>query len=243
VTGRTTGLLALAGAATAVLILLAAFGVFERPEIVFAAMLSVLGTALTAYLGLELYERKRDDERDAAARTEEERKRRVLVALRAEVFETIQANAAQYGPETGPAALKRWQDEVQAAEAPQSGMPEAVVIREAVVFEGVKREIADLPAEVIPAVLRFYTADEFASELLFAISDGKFDDVTQKRRLGMLDSLFSLGRNALKEGIAAFHVLDRSIPAAGEPADEMRAAVGALEATLADDDGWKADHD
>lgn len=215
----------------------------ERPEIIVAAAISVVGTFVTVLSGWLLFRAQTRAEATAKARDLGERRRRILIALRAEVFETVKAHAAQYGPGVAGPLLRELTDRVDASDPPESGMPKAVVVKEAPVFEAVKRELADLPPDVIAPVLRFHYSDEFATEFLSEISRGTFDTVSPERRKAMLVKLFDLGRAAIVDGITAFGALDAALPDAD--AAEMRDRIAALDAALvrsADDDGGEDAH-
>lgn len=202
-----SGAVALAGA----IVVLAQLQAVDRPEIIIAALISVIGTVATVSSGWLLFRARETVTGQRSVEKEETRRRRILIALRAEVYETVKAHAAQYGPRQAGDVLEALISEVSASEPPASGMPKAVVVRELVVFESVKHEIADLPPDVIPPVLRFYITDEFATQTLADISEGKFDSLTRDRRTAMLRKLFELGREALTDGIIAFRAIDREL--------------------------------
>ncbi|MFC3616417.1 hypothetical protein ACFORG_21960 [Lutimaribacter marinistellae] len=193
----------------------AAWDVPESRARLVAAVLGVMGTALTALGAFALWSMQHSADRRREQDRRRDRRHRLLVALRAELGLNLVAQEAQFGPAQTQARKPLYLAELEKAGRGEVSMPMAVVSQTNDVFDAIKSEIADLPEEVIAPVIAYYQQDEYVSQLLTRFAEGRFESVSKERRKRAIDALFTVGASALEAALAAFDAVNRELEAQG----------------------------
>ena len=174
------------------------------------ALLGLFGVLLTGLIAVSQRVEKHF-ESAALSKARNERKQRLLIALRAELALNAKAQFAFFEPVAAAKLATKLKAVIEEAET--GGMPMAVVSQTNDVYDSVKGEIADLPEEVISPVINYYQQDEYVAQLLTQFARGDFDKLSEERRKGSIDALFRSGEGALKAAIEAFSAVDAALTA------------------------------
>ncbi|MEY8841576.1 hypothetical protein AB9K41_21320 [Cribrihabitans sp. XS_ASV171] len=190
-----------------------AWGVPESRARLVAAVLGVMGTALTALGAFALWSMQHAADRQRERDRRRDRRHRLLVALRAELGLNLAAQYAQFGPAQMAARKPVYLAELEKAGRGEVSMPMAVVSQTNDVFDAIKPEIADLPETVIAPVIAYYQQDEYVSQLLTRFAEGRFETVSKERRKRAIEALFAVGASALAAALEAFEAVDAELDA------------------------------
>ncbi len=207
----------------------------ERPEIIYAALISAFGTATTVLGGYLLWRLQHQAEAAREADRQAQRRVRLLIALRAELAECVKGQFAQFGPDKVAALKTTILKNIKTAQAGEHSMPTAVVKRGNDVYDNIVSEVADLPSSVIGATIRYYKLDRYVAEILIAFTDGKFEKLAKERRIDTVEMFATIGRQALEAGIAAFRAVDAHLDPDPDLAAQMDAIADAIRSNPARD--------
>ncbi len=187
--------------------------VADNPAPVVAAMIGV-GVALTGALGgfgLWLVQ-ERAKQRDAAANTEA-RRRKVVIALRAEIALSAETLALSFDPKIAGAMRDAYCRQILTARRDEHAMPMGVTLDDYAVFDQLKPDLSELPDYAIRAVVRYYQTDRYVTKMIDGFANGGFSMLNRERKLKSIDSYFDLGFSALEAAIVARCALDAALGA------------------------------
>lgn len=230
----------LVGSALAVLVLVALWpGILAVG--VQSDVIRTLGLVVPLAGAFLLWRARKIDERDRAEKAQEERRRRILVALRAELMIAAEAHAGYFAADRVAAVEATMLANLRSADTAKGerSMPGGSGVRSNIVFDGVREEIADLPAELIAPIVRYYGVDQGIVEMLNGFAEGKYEALPIDRREAAITAFFAIGKDALDLAARAYLAVDdevtgRNAALAADPED--RARIAAL-VTSDDNDG------
>ncbi len=200
----------------------------SRPEIIYSALISVLGTGGTILGGYLLWRQQDRAERELEFHRKEERRRTLLVALRAELAECIQGQFDQFGPGTVDALKAKILANIDTAAPAEHSMPAAVVKRGNDIYDNMASEIAELPPSVIGPTIRYYKFDRYVAEILIAFTEAKFEKLSKDRRKDTVTTFVNIGTQALIAGLTAYDALNPLLepdPVIGDRIEAIRKSL------------------
>jgi len=176
-----------------------------------AAVIGVAGTLATGLGAFWLWsvQHRADIEKDDMARRR--RVFRSLVALRAELALNLIAQDAQFGPRVAAKRKAAYLAALSSARRSHHSMPLAVVSKTNDVYDTLKADLVDLPAEVLTHVINYYQLDEYVSEVLNSFASGKFENISIARRENAIAGLFETGNSAVRSALDAYDSVNRAV--------------------------------
>ncbi|WP_425091120.1 hypothetical protein [Tropicimonas sp. S265A] len=189
--------------------------------ILVGSVLSVLGTLVSAIVGVLLFNRQqsaREDERraereseDAHAKQERLRFRvNLAVALRAEIRESASRLTEQF---THDAILDQLSvdrsnlDNALDASGSSTAMPRGIALEPNIIFDNHTDRLYELPDAVIRALVRYYQNDLYLNRYLQRMSDGAFNGIAVQRQKMAVVYYREIGRTTLLAALRAQAVL------------------------------------
>lgn len=196
-------------------------GTAREKAMLLSALLAVFGTFISAIAGVLVFQRQqaaREKDRidqEARDRMEEQRQQEVLrrklaVALRAEIIESLVRLKSQFTTETILATLQIEKGNLERAFANGNmrGMPAGVGLERNAVFDNHQRDIYEFPEPVIRALVRYYQNDLHMIVYLNRMTEGSFDKLELDRQKKAVVYFRDLGQDTLRSGLKAKALLD-----------------------------------
>lgn len=196
-------------------------GTAREKAMLLSALLAVFGTFISAIAGVLVFQRQqaaREKDRidqEARDRMEEQRQQEVLrrklaVALRAEIIESLVRLKSQFTTETILATLQVEKGNLERAFANGNmrGMPAGVGLERNAVFDNHQRDIYEFPEPVIRALVRYYQNDLHMIVYLNRMTEGSFDKLELDRQKKAVVYFRDLGQDTLRSGLKAKALLD-----------------------------------
>ncbi|WP_420862479.1 hypothetical protein [Algirhabdus cladophorae] len=192
-----------------------------------------LGVGASVLGSFILWLLKQGDDQAKETKRKQDRQRRLLVALHAEIEMHLEQHMEQFTIAARSTIEPIMLANVSRKTGQTHSMPVGVVPKENDVFDRMKSEIMDLPDAVIGKVIRYYQADEYVSQLIIAFTESKFEGKALKERKNALKGYFNEGQRALYAGINAYeelaHALKHKQPHLTQDMQKARSDLQALE--------------
>lgn len=185
--------------------------VAESPAPVVAALIGVGGAVAGALGGFALWLAQDRAKRRDAAETATARRRKVVIALRAEIALSAETLALSFDPATAGAMRDAYCAQILAARRGEHAMPMGVTLDDYAVFDQIRPDLSELPDYAIRAVVRYYQTDRYVTKMIEGFANGGFSGLTRERQLKSIDSYFDLGFSALEAAIVARCALDAAL--------------------------------
>ncbi len=176
-----------------------------------AAFIGVIGTVIAAGGALLLWQFQHQSDVTKAINQDKRRQLRMLLALRAELILNLEAQTGQFVGSAAETLRATYLSNIDNAADGEPSMPMTVVSETNDAYEHARPHLSDLPAGILPYVIRYYQLDEYVSQLLKASASGQFESLSIDRRKRVIGSMFDLGTKAAMAAFDAVRHVDDSI--------------------------------
>ncbi|MEM8850947.1 MAG: hypothetical protein AAGE03_13055 [Pseudomonadota bacterium] len=137
----------------------------------------------------------------------EERMLRMLVALHTEVVVAERYHRAFFSPDAAEQKKRSLLEILRSAEADEPSLPSGAASSGNIIFDTLRDDLTELPANLLEPVIEYYLAGEGVAEMMRAFYEGRYEKLRMERREEALDAFFLLGASALDRAVSAERAL------------------------------------